>query len=801
MPKQGRIQKLINKFFRVNEDQAPEKLGEGEIPLFENMVLDNPFGVPRMRGGFELLNNNVTANSIGKLFDIKSQNGTNYQLASINLAIQRSTGGAWTTIKTGLSSGRAGDLRMTAFGDDIIMVNAQDDPFRLAGDDLTTTTTLRLDKPVIEEVIIQREKNILADAKLDFSSVYMYALVYVTEVGERSNPSNPIMFVQASASMPQSTNATLSRLYLDNIPVPTDDRVVSKWLFRTEGWDRADDLEGRTFYLLKKLDIDTIDFEDNVADEDLDFSETLIYSRVPESAEHITQSNNRLWLANIIVHQKTFFEPFVVGRANGGDQTPTTIVYEDGYTNGGYSGSFIPFTDVPYAGGGGGNGGLHGARYYQYAVTYVDVNGYESEPAYGEVFLTGGSLGTYRDVVIVWVGVGGIGANDYTNNPELKERKIYRTEGQVLGAPFASGAHPFKLVATESIIHDEPPATTTHPNTDYDYFDDLADSAKDSGAGLGATYTEVTKQFKTAIAWSQVDRPAYFLSENIKQIYRDDQDAITGIMDDGNGVLMFKENSIVKLYHTGASQNWYLRKIWTEFGCDKKKSLVKIGSEIFFAFNKRPYSYVSGGIPKYIGYGKQEHWDGVIWTNMIDVVATSDWVCWLSQIPSDYIITVWDRKLETWYEFNLGTTQLTALAKYKYNTGFPEKLVVATSTRTFDYNEDATADDVSGSPVDISVTLQLPRIILDEVTPAKLRDLVMNFERVGAGVINLTVTTDDGAQTPIAIAGTAEGTQRITGTGGLSKSTYFDLKLTGYLQQLNAVRADLRPKRTGVGSI
>ena len=190
MPKQNRVSILIDKFLRVNEDVSLDGLAEGDIPLMTDMVLDNPYGKPHTRGGFEEINSNDASSSVGKIIDVKSKNGTNYMLAGISTLIQRSAGAAWTTIKSGLtgSGSEYGYFRHTAFGDDILITNLLDKPFRLAGNDLSTTTDLEIEKPDLSQVSI-RSVNSDVGSMEEISYGYYYMMVYVTEVGERSNPS------------------------------------------------------------------------------------------------------------------------------------------------------------------------------------------------------------------------------------------------------------------------------------------------------------------------------------------------------------------------------------------------------------------------------------------------------------------------------------------------------------------------------------------------------------------------------------------------------------------------------------
>jgi hypothetical protein len=413
--------------------------------------------------------------------------------------------------------------------------------------------------------------------------------------------------------------------------------------------------------------------------------------------------------------------------------------------------------------------------------TYVDTEGLESEPSYGAVQQIS-SATTSREITVRGFDKGSIGANASVNNPGLLQRKIYRTVGQT--SEFFPGANTFYLVKTEDITHSSLPVIA-----DYDYVDTMDDTT----LATQSAYAETTKEHKSAITWSQVDKPAEFRLENIRQVFRDDQDSITGMIDDGNGILIFKENSIIKLYHTGASQNWYIRKIWNEHGCDEAKSLIKAGDTIYFRFRDRPYSFTSNTAPKYIGFGKQNTLDDM---TVIDAAATDDWLIYACTETTNHYMLVFDRKIETWYQFNFSTSDLTALVVKKYDDFWtPGRLYAIFAKQTYYYNKGDTTDTLGGA---ISTTLKLPRIQLDGTTLSKLRSISMDFQRVGTSEITLTLETEDGADAAANIVSTIEDLQRIPGFNTKAASAWFDITLAGALFQLEDFRADLKPVRRGV---
>ena len=78
--------------------------------------------------------------------------------------------------------------------------------------------------------------------------------------------------------------------------------------------------------------------------------------------------------------------------------------------------------------------------------------------------------------------------------------------------------------------------------------------------------------------------------------------------------------------------------------------------------------------------------------------------------------------------------------------------------------------------------------------------MALKYARNASGTINLTLTTDAGTDSPVAIgSGSEEGLKRITGFSGKPASAFYEVKLTGDLEQVDDFRVDLRPVRRGVG--
>lgn len=925
--KQNRTPIQFGLFRKVNEDVTPDKLAEGEIPLLIDGVLDFPFNSITRRGGFILKNNYQPTGAVSRIIDVKSSDGTDYLLAGNNSdRISRSVGGAWTDLKTGLS---ADYFSFAPFGDDFIFTNGVDTPFILSGATLATTATLEIIKPNIETVAGQYSTTNAGN--LEPSHFYKWILIYITDDGEQSNPSNPFSYHPSedggsptyTQPFPVSVYSTTgTKILFSNLPVSSDARVTKKKLYRTEGYQVGDTgSEARIFYLVATIDNDETQYADGKADADLDFDDVVYYQNVPSTAGHIVESNNRIFLANLVTIVKEYSTPvaFVrryysttnqiasetrnstmeagatdwAGRGNhtvtidsnskltgtysikivstaigayGTDeaylgagfinsvasgnrvnirfnfrfdapstfgmaikfgsltagivdqysdswgvfeweftatagevgvplqilnldantsyidnikitvnqQTVDSVTYHNYYNGHNYlTGALGWKHETPTA-----STGLREDKWYQHGITFINDRGEESDMVYGEVFRTGSGAGagTKRRGIIYGVDTCGQGANYTEGAPFVVSRRLWRTTGQ--SSSFASQAKTMYLIAEESVE-----SINRRSGSAWSFADIYDDTT-------ATTYSQGTKENKSAIAWSEIDAPSYFLAGSIRQVFRDSRDEIVGIFDDGNGVLIFKENSIVKLYHTGHPENWYIRKVWNDHGCDEPKSIVKAGDVYFFRYRKKVYAYVSGQSPQYISFGKQKTLDNM---TVIDAGANDEWYMLVCTYGTGHYLLVYDRKVETWYQFNFGTNDLTALLIKKFSDFWSAgNLYPVVGRRTFEYAPSQTYDDISGSPETIKMQIGLPRIKVDGAVFAKMRAMFVDLNRISAGTITTTIYGDSFGVAPITIgSGSSEGLLRVT-TMPTLRSAYWDITIQGDIDAFRSARIDLR---------
>ena len=784
MPKQNRVPVEYNLFQRVDEDTSIEKIGNGTVATFDDMVMNNPYGSATIRGAYTLKNGSEPTNAIERMINVKDADNAEYLIAGNGALLSASTGGLWHNLKSGLTG--TGHFQFTQVPKGIVFTNGFDKPFILSGTDFTVDETVEIIPPDVSAVTMQRSD--AQGGELTASRCYMWVLVYKTEVGEISNVSQPFTMAQVHSVYEQNTSATARKFIFRDLPISTDSRVTSKVLYRTEGWDyfNKEKTLCYIYYKVASLDKDITLFVDDTADVDLDFGDVVRFVRLPNKAEFTTRSNNRLWFANYELPKIHQIRPpltclvhgapseYPVGSGQDWIDSATPVLGNLDVTN-----DIVSSPDTT---------GLIPSYYYQYMYTYVNHNGIESRPSYGTLVFQSGATGSFRTVTTALYDAGRIGSNNSDlHDRNIKSRRIYRTQGWV--ASFTAGTKPFFLVEEQLM--------DTGDIASY-----ISTFFVDDNTHDGSTeYTEAVEPQISAVGWSKVDRPAYFAVEDVKQVFAEEQgDPITGFLDDGNGILIWKENSIVKLYHTGAPNNWYLRKVWNENGCDEPLSLIKVGNVYYFSFRKRIYSMTSGQAPIDISYGRFASFKTM---TILNVVGNDQWVIYTTTDGTNQFQMVYDRVVKTWYKFTFGTVDLTCSMFKKYDSiwaGIKNIPLALISKKTYDYDDTVVNDEFSGGNPHIDPSMTFPLMKL-KGTHSKIRNIVLDWINTGTGTLKLTLVTDAGTTVSNIVDPDDTGlTRLITTLTGLPSSNNFKLKISGIIQQINGIRLDLRPTRSGLGT-
>lgn len=786
---EGRTPLLKNKFFMVDEVTALDMLPEGAMYVFRDMVLDNPYGKPHIRGGFNELISDTTNGACGTIVDTLAPDGTNIILAGSSGRIEYLGAGTWTDFQT-LQNQTDGKFRWTIFGEYLFITTGEDTPTMNTtsawGTPLSIITyNLEIPKPDLTSTTIMRVNSSVGD--LNPNAYYMWVVVYKTDTGDLSPPSNALYIFSSTNGVGQ-TSATQLAFVLANLPVSTDPRVTSKVIYRTQGYSPTigEPKQGKFFYKVGEIDNDVTFFEDNVSDENMTFSDVPIFLRAPRTADHIITHGDRVFMSNLTVPD--FFYIHTMQPA----VTPTQAGVADPYTpvSGGWSYAWTGSGEFEVNTTAGSGNITGGANYYQWIMVYVDKFGKESQPIYSKVYQQIGDFDVtvgYGTMNERWYGHTGDSGQDH---PDIVARRLYRnkagststfTDGNATGGYF--------------LVKDEP---TQEGRLAFTWTDNVADTDPIMSTAYDP---DPYKEFKSAVAYSRVGRPFTFYLEDIKQVNQDDSDTITAMMDDGNGVLFFKQRNIYKIYTNGASQNWYLRRHINDIGCDDEWSFTIKNQTAFFRHHKRVYMMPVGSAPVDIGYYKQPTLD--IYDSTLDATVTDKWAIFLTYDASastNQTLLIYDLKLQQWYDFRFTSKSLQALMTKdhtltSWNVG---DFYLVCAGKTYEYLPDDPTDDILGT--EASVTVRFPIIMPDALTEWKWRRFTINFQRNGSESISYALYDIDGeaSMDTHSDSDADEGTKRIEDLESNTITSRAFLEITGKgMEQFNAIGIEVRPKRRG----
>lgn len=606
--------------------------------------------------------------TINNLFDIKDINSNNYLLANVGTKLKKSTNGTgvWTNIKTGLTSAK---MRMAAYGNKFLFTNGNENLFYT---DLTSVWNVGIDKPDITGItaVVTEGTNIVPGASV-------YILVYVTDDGQKSNASNKFRILD--------NGQLFTSVAINNIPVSSDSRVITKKIYRTKNGIY------NTFYLLGEIDNAVTTFTDNIADSSLDSTETIEYLNVPTKAKYIMTTGERIWLAN--------FSKKMTNRI-----IPPVFIYDYG-KNGGLGGDGVWISDDP---------GVMGAGTYKYAVSFIDTQGNESElVSYFEHTLAAGSLqiSFYLNYVYPFDNID-FNTAMMTMIAGIKSIRLYRTKANGSTYYFHSDV----AVPTQPVI--SLPTQT--------------DNTNDTGLTIAApketvhNNTEVTS-LSYSVVYSNLNNFIEYPELNYIEVYPDDSEMITGIFDDDNGVMIFKENSICKIFTTGDPSNWQTQKLVENVGCDQPDSIYKYQSNYFFVFRNKVYVY-SGGQVKEISYKRKTTFDSITSFLGASFWHSALWYVLTVKIGSSYYLLCYDLKLEGWYKYSINQSDTILEKKFGTDKG---KLLFGGNQYITYYNESQVYDNDSGTKADITVNLKTKDYSFpDNFVVARLMFFLVNYYRL-----------------------------------------------------------------------
>ena len=695
------MQQSLNtgKFKAVDERTSPEAMPAESLTVLQNMVLDNPIYTPTMRKGFSRWNQAIgkltsTGGLIQSLYDLVDSNQNNVMYAAISdnvhgqsivKSIYTGVLAAWANVKTGLSTS-ALKARILNYAGKFLISNGIDTPFYT---DNTTVWNMALPQPDVAGVTSTE-----LVVTTGVVGVVRYIVEYITKDGQHTNPSAPICVdytsIGSNVYLEDVANDTMPMQYtLNNLPVSSDSRIASKKIYRTKNGIL------KKYYLLTTLDNSVTTFVDSTEDAKLDPTDTIEYTNTPNTFKYMATQSDIIFLANI---QKQLSNIVL----------PPPIVYYDQVIAGQTAGIVTNVSP--------GN--------YDYAYSYQDASDKESQLEFLVNYTVTGTAGTYWIVTLQNLGLPYLTIGTFPIlDPTIKFINIYRS---------VHGANAWYFVANAKPVI---PATGTYFQvTDGNGSPFIPYPKVDFGITppINAAYDFVT--LNSTIVFSNLFNYLEFPEVNLIEVYPDDGDAISGIFDDDNGIMIFKDKSICKLYTNGDSSNWQVVKLSTNIGCDQPDSIYKLGHSYFFVFRNRPYLFSGSGEPEEIGLMFPKTFDSVTSFLGATYYTKNEWFVLNVKIGSAPYLLCYDLKLKTWYRFTMNEADTVSRKEFGADVG---KLLVGGDSQYLNvYDENLNIDTVLTGSVTTSGSLVIGNVyVIDAFVTG---DNFTNVANVLSGTVNVS---------------------------------------------------------------
>ena len=391
------------------------------------------------------------------------------------------------------------------------------------------------------------------------SAIYScaYILTYYTADGSESLPSQKFGFWR---------EGDVATRTLNNLPVPTDQRVVGKRLYRTMLQTVSGTEVGVTFYRLADLSNSETTFVDNIPDSSLDLGKTVTYYNNIALARTSVLHKNRLFLGNIRIND---FNPyklmFFSKSATLNSSRRGTLVTKVGIN--------IPlFTSLPFISPhyrvNGGSSGIPKNTIADYRIYLKTADGRYSDYFYQIEFEVDSSTYTHYTVIFydtLWTAF--FGAGNFSVYPEWDTIEIYGKSNVY--------SNKYRRIKTFKIRGGQNPSDTWV--TDNGGFE--ADNLN-----LPNITTLGFKDYPSAIVFSEPSEPTSFPSGNRLMINLEDGGAITKLISQPDGVLVIKSSGQYKIFTESVPIGWRLYGV----------SNVGVSSPHFATSNAKQYFLYDG---------------------------------------------------------------------------------------------------------------------------------------------------------------------------------------------------------------
>ena len=592
--------KILKGIGKVNEYTDPELLRDGEVTSFENMVSDEQAAKGIKRDGLQKRNTNeIGGDNITSLHEFINNNNQQWVVASSGNQIFKSANGftAWTELgtETGTEKSIVVDREIVTkeFNDRLFITDRFLNFFESNVATENFDITFEIDTTGVETFLTTS-----AVGNLEADSRYRYIVIPRLNDGALGKPSYPFSHWRDSDDSYFSTGSTEKQILLTNIPRPTDSRLQDVLLYRTQG-------NGNVYYFHSTLSTFNSttniydDILDDLADTDLDLSRSIKFVPDIDATKYIEVHKSRLFLANNRA------------RVNNTAPLPNT---KTGTPGAGFTASkeYLITLDNAFD-------VLEPNSEYKYKFVTIDQNGLESKSLDFTINTTASPVTARitRYNITDFFGNGPLSAAQ-----ESYDTRIYRTQAD--GSEYyLVESYSFAGISPQFVIDQTPDNELVTPYT--------SDQFKDE---------------PNTIRYSEINKPNDINLSNVFEINPDDNDIITGIVDDSDGLLIFKQHAIYKLFtNTGSPFSWVIQKIVNDVGSDNQNSIFKAKGQVYFMSGDYLYSFPNRlSDPINLPLIKTFEAENI---NQISYWAFKNWLMCLT----DNFILVYDEKLDIWYKW------------------------------------------------------------------------------------------------------------------------------------------------------
>lgn len=481
---------------------------------------------------------------------------------------------------------------------------------------------------------------------------------------------------------------------------------------------------GLVFYHLTDIDNTSTTFSDSSADTLLDLSETLPYSSSPTKADQIAIHRDRLFLGGVTVDDRSVVKP---------PKVPIVVTTDDDDDR----------------------------NIWAYAVTYLDSYGNESIISSSGSVTTHGTTGWTNTITYIPKPMIGAGERDTS----IVAIRLYRSENGGV----------FKWI--KDINH-----TNSNWSHNLPYL-----STTDGSLTAGTTYSAPpSTTYSNRIYYSEIDKFGQINTLNYVDVYPQDNEDIIGMVDQEDGLLVFKEKSICFVYTSGSPYNWRVVKLIENIGCTNKTSIQRAKNAVYFQYNDDIYRFPE---MKIISQEFNDTLNGIT-INDTAYVSKYNWYV----IISSGQIYIYDERNGTWLNFEPDDSSYSSATETidgDFYIGHTILMIYDTATALdYDYARETNTSTISCS-------LKSKHYISTPNQEFRFRKLFSMFDKGTGSITEKIIDPISSDYRSVTHSGTGwKALKQVTDgmTGTLKTSRIIRYEISGDIEEFNSMRLEANLK-------